>query len=277
MEKLNVVSKVLGVSKGKIKDMCKDGEITFEVVNGVYYVDENEVKQKLKENHFKKKNVIDRRFYKSVIPSDMTYISRVSDEFEIDGRDMNMVVNDVVKYWNDVGRNHKVLEYFGSWTPIQYRLLPMDFFENKSDYEDLFGGKLDENSMFIWIKHYDDFSMDSINLFDGGFQSHSYKKEFKIGILNPSTKQIKVFDIDTKIYDVDDEMEWCDVIKNYTIDKKIIDYNTTKVLDIGILSKPIGTSHLIVTNNTNVIEWVKKDSTHTKRGSYKPHTNVNSF
>lgn len=54
MEKLNVVSKVLGVSKGKIKDMCKSGEITFEVVNGVYYVDENEVKEKLKtqNNHF---------------------------------------------------------------------------------------------------------------------------------------------------------------------------------------------------------------------------------
>lgn len=50
MEKLNVVSKVLGVSKGRIKDMCKSGEITFEVVNGVYFVDENEIKQKLEEN-----------------------------------------------------------------------------------------------------------------------------------------------------------------------------------------------------------------------------------
>jgi len=50
MEKLNAVSKRLGVSKGKIKDMCKSGEITFKIVNGIYYVDENEVKQKLEEN-----------------------------------------------------------------------------------------------------------------------------------------------------------------------------------------------------------------------------------
>jgi hypothetical protein len=46
MEKLNVVSKKLGVSKGKIKDMIKDGEISFEVVNGVYYVDIKEIKNK---------------------------------------------------------------------------------------------------------------------------------------------------------------------------------------------------------------------------------------
>lgn len=260
MEKLNVVSKRLGVSKGRIKDMCKSDEITFEVVNGVYYVDENEVKQKLEENPFKPKEFTDRRFYKSVIPSDMYYISRMSDEFKIDGRWMNQMVNDIVGYWNDVGRNHKVLEYFGGFTPIQYRVLPISLFENKSDYESLFGAELDENSMFIWIKHYDDFSMDSINTFDGSFQSHSYKKEFKIGILNPSTKHIKVFDIDTKIYDVDDEMDWCDVVKNYTIDEKMVDYNTIDVLDIGILSKPIGTSHLISTNNTNVISWEKKVS-----------------
>jgi hypothetical protein len=50
MEKLNVVSKKLGVSKGKIKDMCKSGEINFEIVNGIYYVDVDEVKQKLENN-----------------------------------------------------------------------------------------------------------------------------------------------------------------------------------------------------------------------------------
>jgi len=49
MKKLNTVAKALGKPKGKIKDMCKNGEITFEVVKGIYYVDENEVKQKLEE------------------------------------------------------------------------------------------------------------------------------------------------------------------------------------------------------------------------------------
>ena len=47
MEKLNAVSKRLGVSKGKIKDMCKSGEITFEVVDGIYYVNIEEVKDKI--------------------------------------------------------------------------------------------------------------------------------------------------------------------------------------------------------------------------------------
>ena len=260
MEKLNEVSKRLGVSKGKIKDMCKSGEISFEVVDGIYYVDENEVKQKLEETLFEPKEIKDRRFYKSVIPSDMNYISRMSDEFEIDGRWLNEMVTDIIGYWNDVGRNHKVLEYFGGFTPIQYRVFPISFFENKSDYEKLFGGELDENSMFIWIKHYDDFSMDSINTFDGSFQSHSYKKEFKIGILNPSTKQIKVFDIDTNIFNINNEIEWVEVIEKYSIDDKVIDYNTSNKLDIGILSKPIGTSYLISTNDTNVISWEKKVS-----------------
>lgn len=50
MEKLNVVSKRLNISKGKIKDKCKSGEITFELVNGVYYVDEDEVKLSLDSN-----------------------------------------------------------------------------------------------------------------------------------------------------------------------------------------------------------------------------------
>lgn len=273
MEKLNVVSKKLGVSKGKIKDMCKSDDVTFTIINGIYYVDENEIKEKLKENSFKRKNTIDRRFYKSIIPSDMTYISRVSDNTDIDGRWMNEIVNNIIGYWNDVGRNHKVLEFIESLCPIQYRLLPISLLKNKSDYEDLFGGKLDDNSMFIWIKHYDNFSMKSINLFDGSFQSHSYKKEFKIGILNPSTKRIKVFDIDTIIYNVEDEINWYEVIKNYTIDEKIVDYNTTKILDIGILSKPIGTSYLIVTNNTNVIRWVKKETHKSSNNkSYEPNT-----
>lgn len=55
MEKLNVVSKLLGVSKGKIKDMCKSGEITFEIVNGVYYVDMDEVQNLLNNNSTKSK------------------------------------------------------------------------------------------------------------------------------------------------------------------------------------------------------------------------------
>ena len=56
MEKLNVVSKKLGVSKGKIKDMIKNGKINFELVNGVYYVDENEVKSELETTNTSNKN-----------------------------------------------------------------------------------------------------------------------------------------------------------------------------------------------------------------------------
>lgn len=44
MKKLNEVSKRLNISKGKIKDGIKKGEIPFEMENGVYYVDEEEVK-----------------------------------------------------------------------------------------------------------------------------------------------------------------------------------------------------------------------------------------
>lgn len=56
MEKINVISKRLGVSKGKIKDMVNNDEISFELVDGVYYVDENEIRCKLEtstnsENH----------------------------------------------------------------------------------------------------------------------------------------------------------------------------------------------------------------------------------
>lgn len=56
MEKLNVVSKKLKISKGKIKDMIKENKIPFELKCGVYYVNENDVKQKLVTNqniHFK--------------------------------------------------------------------------------------------------------------------------------------------------------------------------------------------------------------------------------
>lgn len=246
MEKLNIVARVLDISKGKIKDMCKSGEIIFEIVNGIYYVDLDEVKEKISK---------DRRFYKSIISSDMYYISRLSDEFKINGNWLKEMVTDIAGYWNDVGVHHKSLEYFGTWTPIKYGLFPISFFENKSDYENLFGGILDKNSMFIWIKHYNDFSMNSLNVFNYTYQSHSYKKEFKIGILNPSTKQIKVFDIDTKIFNTGSDLEWFEIIKNHSINEKMIDYNTTKTLNLGILSKPIGTAHLIVTNNENVISW----------------------
>jgi excisionase family DNA binding protein len=44
MKKLNEVSKRLNISKGKIKDGINKGEIPFEMENGVYYVDEEEVK-----------------------------------------------------------------------------------------------------------------------------------------------------------------------------------------------------------------------------------------
>lgn len=50
MEKLNIVARVLDISKGKIKDMCKSDEITFEIVNGVYYVDLDEVKNQLEKS-----------------------------------------------------------------------------------------------------------------------------------------------------------------------------------------------------------------------------------
>lgn len=66
MNKLNLVSKKLGVSKGKIKNMVKDGLVTFDLTNGVYYVDENDVKERLRINQEKKQNskeVIDSVIY----------------------------------------------------------------------------------------------------------------------------------------------------------------------------------------------------------------------
>jgi len=254
MVTVKVASKELNISKGKIKDMINDKKINYTLKNGIYMVNVEEVKKVLLT---KKNNFTCRKYYNSVIPKDVTYISRVSDEFKIDGKWMNEIITDIINYWNDAGVHHKVLEYYGTITPIEYRLHPINGFLDTSEFEKLFGTELDDNSMFIWIKQYYDFSMDSINSFDGTFQSHSYKKEFIIGILNPSTQTIKVFDIDTKVLDVEDQISWIDIIKNHTIDTKIIDYKTTSILDIGILSKPIGTAHIIATNNTDVISWKK--------------------
>lgn len=254
MATLKVASKELNIPKGKIKDMIKNEEIYFENINGIYYVDIAEVKKVLES---KKNNFTYRKYYNSVIPKDVTYISRPSDEFKIDGKWMNQLITEITYYWNDVGTNHKIFEFCGTITPIEYRLFPINGYLDKLEFEKLFGSELDDNSMFMWVKQYSDFSMDSINTFNNTFQSHSYKKEFKVGILNPSTQTLKVFDIDTKVLDVKEKINWINIIKNHTVNIKVIDYNTTDILDIGILSKPIGTSYIVSTNNTDVISWEK--------------------
>ncbi len=44
---VKVASKELNISKGKIKDMIKSKDISFELINGIYYVDIEEVKKVL--------------------------------------------------------------------------------------------------------------------------------------------------------------------------------------------------------------------------------------
>jgi len=44
---LKIAAKELGVSKGKIKDMIRGNHIGYELINGQYYVDIDEVKSKL--------------------------------------------------------------------------------------------------------------------------------------------------------------------------------------------------------------------------------------
>jgi len=253
MVTVKVASKELNISKGKIKDMINDKKINYTLKNGIYMVNVEEVKKVLstKKNNFKY-----RKYYKSVIPKNMGYESRISNEFQIGGKRMYQIITDITNYWNDVGRHHDVLQYFGTFTPIKYRLFPINAYFDKSKFEKIFGSELDDNSMFMYVQQFSDFSMNSMNLFNDSFQSNSFKKEYKIGILNPSTQTIKVFDIDTKAFDAGVK-DFIEIIENFTISSKVIDYNTQKILDIGILSKPIGTAYLIATNNTSVISWKK--------------------
>lgn len=57
MVTLKVTSKELNIPKGKIKDMIKNGEISFELINGIYYVNVEEVKEVSLTNKIKKKSV----------------------------------------------------------------------------------------------------------------------------------------------------------------------------------------------------------------------------
>lgn len=50
MVKLNEVAKILGVSKEEIKDMIFNNRISYEIIAGIYYVDEVEVLNILKSN-----------------------------------------------------------------------------------------------------------------------------------------------------------------------------------------------------------------------------------
>ncbi|MCX6076464.1 MAG: hypothetical protein NTW78_06195 [Campylobacterales bacterium] len=52
MVSVKVASKELGEAKGKIKDMIKDGEISFELVNGIYMVNIEEIKKVIEEKSF---------------------------------------------------------------------------------------------------------------------------------------------------------------------------------------------------------------------------------
>ena len=56
---VKVASKELNIHKGKIKDMIKNKEIYSENINGVFYVDIEEIRSKIKsQNQFSDKKVI---------------------------------------------------------------------------------------------------------------------------------------------------------------------------------------------------------------------------
>jgi len=57
MVTVKVASKELNIPKGKIKVMIKNGEISFELINGIYYVNVAEVKEVSLTNKIKKKSV----------------------------------------------------------------------------------------------------------------------------------------------------------------------------------------------------------------------------
>jgi len=253
MVEVKVAAKELGVAKGKIKDMIKNGCIDYKVIDGKYFVNIDSI-----QNAINNTVVKDRRYYSSVIPKDMYYTCLICDEFNIRSKWLKNTVNDIVKYWNDVGKHHKILGLNGTTLPMSYRLLPIESLKHKDKYEDLFGEKLDENAMLIWIVHYNDFTINSINLVStGGSGTHTYKKEFKVAILNPTNTQIKIFDIDTKAI-LNGSMEFYEIIKKYSNEEKVINYNTSDDLEIGILSKPIGTASLIVRNDSNTIGWYRR-------------------
>ena len=59
MVTVKVASKELEIPKGKIKDMINNSKISFEMVNGIYYVNIEDIRSKIKsQNQFSDKEVI---------------------------------------------------------------------------------------------------------------------------------------------------------------------------------------------------------------------------
>jgi len=75
---LKVVAKELGVPKGAVKQMAKDGIISFELINGLYYVYADEVREALEDKKQNNKSSLGKEMEKilNLTAGDLTMINQ---------------------------------------------------------------------------------------------------------------------------------------------------------------------------------------------------------
>ena len=126
MVTVKVASKELCIAKGKIKDMIKNNEISFEFVNCMHYIDINEVKEKLNEQLQSKQLLVldnEMKFILEETLEDFKYSSISSNHKNI------IVMKKVLKsgYITDFDDLEYLIGYFSNVLLDGYEQYPNEF------------------------------------------------------------------------------------------------------------------------------------------------------
>jgi len=186
------------------------------------------------------------RYYESVIDKKKSFnFSEYSPMIEylrganlLKDMDISNIIDKVNNYWDTVGKYHKGMFLNSEIIPMSYRFCRLSSYEKVKPFEKIFGGKLGNDTILNFVQNYDN-------------------NDWKLSLINPSSKEIKIFELDVHLLAQQQNTNgYVDMISNYSKCSYKFNYETDKYFErnpYDILTVGFITSHMVSTN-TNV-EW----------------------